>query len=131
MKPSTYFPLLTTKPVCIFGAFLVALVLLAPVSRADTMDDEIDYLISSVGRNGCSFIRNDRNYRGREAREHLQSKRQRNERLFESTEEFIGKIASDSATSGKPYLIRCRGQQEIDAYEWFTSLLEQYRDISK
>lgn len=131
MKLRTYFPLFTTKPVCIFGAFVIALVLSAPVSLADTMNDEIDYLISSVGRNGCSFIRNDRNYRGREAREHLQSKRQRNERLFASTEEFIGKIASESATSGKPYQIRCRGQQEIAANEWFTSLLEQYRDVSK
>ena len=109
------------------SCLLLALALMPAVSLADTMNQEIDYLIGSVGRNGCTFIRNDRQYSGRDAREHLRSKRRRNARLIDSTEEFIEKIASESSTSGKPYLISCRGQQQQTANEWFTALLEKHR----
>ncbi|HJO10955.1 MAG: DUF5329 family protein [Gammaproteobacteria bacterium] len=107
---------------------LFAFALMPAVSLADTMDDEIDYLIGSVGRDGCTFIRNNMRYSGREAREHLRSKRERNAQLIGSTEEFIEKIASGSSTSGRPYLIRCRRQQQLTANEWFTALLEEHRD---
>jgi hypothetical protein len=33
---------------------------------AAAMDEEIDYLISSVGTGGCSFLRNGKRMRGRE-----------------------------------------------------------------
>ena len=107
---------------------LLALALMPVVSLAETMNEEIDYLIASVGRDGCTFIRNDRRYSGREAREHLRSKRQRNAQLIDSTEEFIKNIASESSTSGAPYLIRCRRQQQLTANEWFTALLEDHRE---
>ncbi len=113
----------------ILGALFVFLLfaLMPAVSVADTMNDEIDYLIDSVGRGGCTFIRNDRKYLGRDAREHLRSKRRLNAQLINSTEEFIEKIASESSTSGAPYLISCRGQQQETAIEWFSALLEKLR----
>ncbi len=107
---------------------LLALALMPAVSLADTMNEEIDYLIASVGRSGCTFVRNDRRYSGRDAREHLQSKRRRNAQLIDSTQDFIEKIASESSTSGRPYLISCRGQQQQNANEWFKALLEKRRN---
>lgn len=92
------------------------------------MNDEIDYLIGKVGKSSCIFIRNGKRYSRREARAHLSSKRRRNAHLIDSTEEFIEKIASKSAISGKPYLIRCRGQAEQTAGEWFSTLLGTYRE---
>lgn len=112
-------------------SIVIALILLAPVSSAESMNYEINRLISSVGRNGCTFIRNGQKYRGREARDHLRSKRELNDQLISTTEEFIAKIASGSATTGEPYLIRCRGQEETTVNEWFTALLEQNRTDSK
>lgn len=94
------------------------------------MNYEINRLISSVGRNGCTFIRNGEKYRGREARDLLRTKREANEQLISSTEDFIEKIASKSATSGEPYLIQCRDQEEKTVNAWFTSLLEQHRITS-
>lgn len=94
------------------------------------MDDEIDYLISAVGKNGCHFVRNGKRYSVRDARSHLRSKRRRNAHLISSTEEFIEKIASGSVTSGKAYLIRCKGQADQPAGEWFTTLLAGYRNKS-
>ena len=106
---------------------LFSLALIPAVSLADTMDEEIDYLINSVGRDGCSFIRNDRRYSGREARQHLRSKRELNAHLIESTKDFIEKLASTSATTREPYLIRCRGQQQQTANAWFSALLDKRR----
>ena len=106
---------------------LLSLVLLPVAALAEPMNEEIDYLISSVGKSGCAFIRNGKRYSGRDARAHLRSKRRRNAHLIESTEGFIEKIASESSTSGKPYLIRCRRQQQETANAWFTALLIKLR----
>ena len=94
---------------------------------ADTMDDEIDYLISSVGISGCTFIRNGKRYSGKDARGHLNSKRRRNAHLIDSAEEFIEKLASKSSMSGKSYLISCNGEEQQTAGEWFTAMLASYR----
>ena len=92
------------------------------------MNDEIDYLLTQVGSSGCTFYRNGKRHSARVAREHLQSKRRHNAHLIDSTEEFIEKIASRSSISGKPYRIRCRGQGEQTAGEWFSTLLVSYRE---
>lgn len=107
---------------------LLTAALLPAVYASEPMAEEIDYLIASVGRNGCSFIRNGRRYSGRDARYHLESKRRRNAHLFDSTEEFIERIASKSVTTAKPYLISCRGKERQTAREWFMALLAQYRN---
>ncbi|MCZ6618490.1 MAG: DUF5329 family protein [Gammaproteobacteria bacterium] len=99
------------------------------LGRVDSMNDEVDFLISSVGKDGCSFIRNGKKYTRRDAQTHLKSKRRRNAHLIGSTEEFIDKIASKSATSGKPYLISCKGENQQDAGEWLTALLAQRRKL--
>ncbi len=102
--------------------------LLSPAAaQSGVMETEIDFLIDQVGRDRCNFIRNDRRYLGREARAHLQSKRERNSAQFSSAEEFIEKIASHSETTGQPYLIRCARRFQFTANEWFSMLLENYR----
>ena len=108
---------------------IVAFALLSTASLADTKDDEIDYLLSSVGKSGCTFIRNGKRYSGKDARAHLKSKRRRNAHLIGSTEEFIEKLASKSSMSGKSYLISCKGEKQQTAGEWFTAVLRKYRGI--
>jgi len=106
---------------------LIALLLMPVATLADTKDDEIDYLISSVGKSGCTFIRNGKRYSGSDARAHLKSKRRHNAHLINSAEDFIQKLASKSSMSGKPYLIRCVGEDQQTANEWFTEVLMKYR----
>ena len=127
MKLTKSFPHFPAMSACALCGTVTALLLSSPVSSAESMNYEINRLISSVGRNGCTFIRNGEKYRGRAARDHLRSKKERNEQLIGSTEEFIEKIASTSAATGEPYLIQCRGQEEKTVSEWFTALLEQNR----
>ena len=109
---------------------LLAVLSLNVPAHADSHEAEIQYLIDSIGRDGCRFVRNDRRYSNREARAHLKSKRELNEQYMASAEDFIEKLASYSVTTGEPYRIRCRGGQEQAAGDWFRTLLATFRSGS-
>ena len=64
----------------------------------------------------------------RESRARLRSKAHRNAHLIDSTEEFIEKIASRSATTGRPYLVRCGGVSPTEAGAWFEARLAERRE---
>jgi hypothetical protein len=93
------------------------------------MDAEIDYLLGTVASSDCLFIRNGKEYAGADAQKHLQMKRERGRKYYDSSDEFIERIASKSSWSGKPYRIRC-GDVEENAGDWFTSLLDTFRQES-
>jgi hypothetical protein len=101
---------------------------LSPAFADDSaMDAEIDYLLATVAKSSCTFIRNGKEHDAGDARDHLQMKRRRGKRYFDSTEEFIERLASKSSWTGKPYRIRC-GDEEVDAGDWFTALLTEHRN---
>ncbi len=110
----------------LLAAIVLALSISPAHAQAPDLEDEIEYLIDSVGRDGCRFLRNDRSFPSRQAREHLRSKWRLNAHLIASTEDFIEKLASSSATTGRPYLVSCRGERS-PAGQWFFSLLERQR----
>lgn len=108
----------------------VAVMLLGNMTlQADesNMDAEIDFLLDTVVTSNCIFIRNGSDYKPEAARDHLQMKRKRGKRYFNSAEEFIEKIASKSSWSGKNYVIRCDDEPKQTAHAWFTALLKKYR----
>ena len=109
---------------------LAVLVSLPGVLPAATMDEEIDYLLASVGASDCTFIRNGKSYAAKSAQDHLQMKRKRGKRYYDSADEFIDRIASKSSFSGKPYRIQCGDDPEQTAAAWFTALLRQHREDS-
>ena len=127
MKLSKSLPYISIRSAIVLCGAVIAPILSPPAFSAESMNYEINRLISSVGRNGCTFFRNGEKYRGRAARDHLRSKRELNEQLITTTEEFIEIIASESTETGEPYLIQCRGQEERTVKEWFTALLERNR----
>ena len=94
MKLSLNLTSVSAMSVFVLCGTVAALLLSPPVSSAESMNYEINRLISSVDRNGCTFIRNGEKYRDKAARENLRSKKERNEQLIATTEEFIEKIAS-------------------------------------
>lgn len=107
----------------------LALALLFASARGgagETMDAEIDFLLEAVVASECVFIRNGRAHEAAAAREHLQMKRERGRRHYDSTEEFIERIASRSSWTGEPYRIRC-GDDEQDAGAWFGRRLASFR----
>jgi len=104
------------------------LLLLASFSSAsETMDAEIDYLLDYVETSGCTFIRNGKEHEPGAARGHLELKRKRGKRYYDSTEEFIEKVASSSSWSGKPYMIQCGDEQAQPIEGWYMAALSRYR----
>lgn len=109
---------------------LVAVMLLGNMAlKADesNMDAEIDFLLDTVVSSNCVFIRNGSEYKSEAARDHLQMKRKRGKRYFDTAEEFIENIASQSSWSGKDYFIRCGDAPKQTANSWFAALLKKHR----
>lgn len=113
-----------------FTAALSAIVLLsvAAVSSAGTMDEEIDYLLNTVGASDCIFIRNGKRYPATAAQEHLQMKRKRGKRYYNNADEFIENLASKSSMSGKLYMIQCGDGDEKPSGDWFAAQLAKFRE---
>jgi len=112
--------------------FLVPVLLLAlsmPATVfADLAETEIEYLITTVGESGCTFIRNGSRHDAVDAASHMRLKYQRGKRYATSAELFIERLASKSSFSGKPYAIECPGSDAIPSGEWLTARLQEYRE---
>lgn len=92
----------------------------------ETVSAEIDYILDTVEASDCTFIRNGKEHEADSARSHLELKRRRGKKYFETAEEFIDRLASSSSWSGKPYHIRC-GEEQVLAKDWFMNVLQDYR----
>ena len=93
-----------------------------------TMDEEIDALLNAVAISDCVFVRNGKEHDVDDAVSHLQMKRERGGRHFDTTEEFIERIASKSSWSGKPYEIHCGDDEPQWALDWFNARLLEIRE---
>lgn len=91
------------------------------------VDQEIDYLLQTVAKSDCIFIRNGKEYAPGDAKDHLSMKRDRGKKYFSTSEEFVDRLASSSSWSGKPYQIRC-GEEIHLAKDWFMAVLTRYRE---
>jgi len=93
---------------------------------------EIDHLIGHLASSGCQFNRNGSWYSATRAVSHLKRKYEylleRN--LVPTAEAFIESAASESNSSGKPYLVKCSGKPEVTSAEWFGAELTRFRQAS-
>ena len=105
---------------------VLALLLPAVVLAGET-EVEIDYLITTVGESGCTFIRNGSRHDAEDAASHMRLKFQRGKRYATTAELFIERLASKSSFSGKPYAIECPGSDAVPSGEWLTARLQEYR----
>jgi len=110
---------------CIAAA--ATLFLVATVSHADDGEKEIKYLLSSIGKSDCSFIRNGSAHSAEDAESHLAMKYERGKRYVSSAETFIDRLASGSSLSRKPYQIDCPESPPVPSAEWLTKRLGEYR----
>jgi len=111
---------------------LVALLFLLPIdARADDgVPAEIDYLLSSVGSSGCTFVRNGERYDSHSAEDHLRMKYRRGKRYAATSEEFVERLASNSYLSKKLYYIECEGEEKVPSGDWLLERLGEYRKES-
>lgn len=94
---------------------------------------EIEHLIAHLASSGCQFNRNGSWYSAARAVSHLERKYEYllDRNLVPTAEAFIERAASESSTSGKPYLVKCPGQPEVQSNDWFRSALATFRQESK
>jgi hypothetical protein len=109
-------------------ALLTALALLSPATVfADDTEAEIDYLITTVGESGCTFIRNGSRHDAEDAASHMRLKYRRGKRYAPTAELFIERLASKSSMTGKLYTIDCPGSETVPSGEWLSERLQEYR----
>lgn len=110
---------------------ITGLLLFGGLALSADVEIEIDHLLQAVRESDCHFIRNGKTHDSFTAAEHLQMKRKRARRYYDSTEQFIARIASKSSLSGKPYLIDCPERPPVEAEKWFLEKLVSIRDTQE
>ena len=114
-------------------ALMAVLLLIVAAAAAATPDPaaqaEIAHLLSYLETSGCAFYRNGTWHDAKEARAHLEKKRNYlvNRSLIGSTEDFIAKAATASSVSGEKYLVRCTPDQPVPSGAWLRAELQHFR----
>jgi Family of unknown function (DUF5329) len=90
---------------------------------------EINYLLGFIENSGCEFYRNGSWYDSKKAQTHLRDKYEllaaRDQ--INTAEDFIEKAATKSSLSGRPYRVRCRGEDAVSSNPWLRDVLARYR----
>ena len=113
----------------LLAAVVSTAVFAAPSEHTKT---EISHLFSHLKSSGCKFNRNGKWYAAEAASKHLQTKYDYlvKEGLITSTESFVELGATESSTSGKPYLVQCAGSAPVESATWFRAELTRLRAAS-
>ena len=109
---------------------LYSLTALLPMVRAGGMDDvtqAIDHILHEVAASDCTFIRNGKEYDGKEAEEHMRRKYDHFRKDIETPEDFIRLAGTKSLMSGKKYMVRTTDGEEVATAEWLSARLVAYR----
>jgi len=85
--------------------------------------EKISYLLNIIGTSKLIFIRNGVEYPGREAKAHLQKKREAVGNAIQTVDDFINNIASHSSITGKPYYIEFPDGTKIESEKWLRDKL--------
>jgi hypothetical protein len=111
------------------STLILAIAITSPAIADDT-SAEIEYLLTTMGRSECTFIRNGKEYDADDAEAHLRLKYRRGKRYAGTADDFIDNLASRSSMSRKPYLIACDGKAPGESGPWLKELLAEYRASS-
>ena len=96
----------------------------------ETVQREIDYLLTRLETSECRFFRNGKWYDADRARRHLEKKLAwlAKRDLVDSAEQFIERAATESSRSGEPYLVQCGDAAVMPSAVWLTNELALYRN---
>ena len=113
-------------------ALLLALIVAASAQAAApdaATKKEISYLIEHLAASGCQFNRNGTWYDASRAVSHIKRKYEYllDKGLVTDTDAFIRLAATESSSSGKPYLVKCGNQPETPGAAWFRAALSEFK----
>jgi ATP-dependent DNA helicase Rep len=114
-----------------FSSVLLTLALaFSPTGEADVpaaQAAEVEHLIGYLAGSDCSMVRNGKVYSGWQGAKHVQRKYDYFRDQIDSTEEFIALTATKSQRSGKPYKVKCPGQDPVPSAKWLLEELQAFR----
>jgi len=106
---------------------IIASFFVPALAAADVTEEEVEYLVTTIGESNCTFIRNGKRHSAEDAEDHLRMKYRRGKRYAPTAEKFIERLASASSMSKKPYYIACEGQEAVPSGDWLMARLNNYR----
>ena len=109
---------------CLVAAAAFLSVALAKADEESTV--QIEYLLTSIAESGCVFIRNGMEHDAVAAESHLRMKYRRGKKWVTDAESFITRLATKSSFSGRPYRIRCPGEEAMATADWLNQKLSTY-----
>ena len=100
--------------------------------RATTERQKIEVLIKHVeGLKDAVFVRNGSEYSAKNAAKFLRGKWDSNKASIKTAKDFIEKAASESSTTGKPYLIRFKDGKETKSGVYLLAELKKLERASE
>jgi hypothetical protein len=111
----------------LLSLFAVAGLSSVPVQAAENGEKvKIEALISHVENlKGAKFIRNGKAYEPKDAAKFLRGKWESKDKEIKTAADFIGKVATVSSTTGKPYLIKLSDGREVKCGEYLKGELDK------
>ena len=97
-------------------------------SKTGQVDEAVQHLIAHVAESDLTFIRNNDQFTGKEAADHMQKKYVYFRDKIKTPEDFIELCATRSLMSGKPYLVINEKGAIITANEWLRTELVAYQN---
>ena len=87
--------------------------------------ERIAALLDVVERSGARFVREGKVYSGAAGRKHLERKLRHAGDRITTAEQFIEGIASRSSLTGRLYLVRLPGDEEVETRVWLRQRLAE------
>lgn len=120
----------------LYGMLIATVLATAQVYAAELTSDaqqEIEALLSRLGKSDCKFQRNGKWHDAAEAQAHLRRKLDYlvERELVASTEQFIERAASKSSRSGKAYQVQCGKRAPMASGPWLRVQLRALRAHAK
>lgn len=123
--------MINSRAISLSTLLLISVLTISPASALADSNSEIRHLLQFIGSSdGCTFVRNGKEYTTADARAHIEKKYAYAERWIDSTEAFIELTATKSSMSGNPYMVRCNGM-EFPSAQWLSEELISYRNIKQ
>lgn len=111
-------------------AVVLGICLLSIPVHAETVADEITYLLDTIRHSSCTFIRNGKGYDGAAAADHISAKYEHFKPEIRTTEDFIARAATKSEMTGVPYQVRCNDGAPTAAADWLRAALMAHRSAT-
>lgn len=92
----------------------------------DIEQQKIHYLLDKVASSDAIFIRNGQEYKGADAKAHLERKLKYAGSRIHTAEDFIAYVADKSSFTGKPYMVKKPDDTQVTANAWLHEQLKNW-----